>query len=110
MIPTEHEGTVAVDAAARTMFAAARDRAGSIRAGAHSRHIEWDDLEPLRRNQWLEAALPIVWAALEALPDRAIAARAEVIKRVEDHCCTCGCPCHEDWCPAFAVIDLIAGP
>lgn len=60
MTPTEHEGTVAVDAAARV---------------AYERHrldhrTEFDDLDPHVQNMWRETVLAPVWAALEALPDR----------------------------------------
>lgn len=66
MTPTEHEGTVAVDAAARVL---ARH---TQRRGA-----EWDDLKPLTQNALREQVLPLVRAALEALPDRSAAVRAQ---------------------------------
>jgi hypothetical protein len=61
--PTEHEGTVAVDAAARAVYDAQRR---SMPSGAAS----FDDLDVLQRNHFRESVLPFVWAALEALPDR----------------------------------------
>lgn len=70
MIPTEHEGTVAVDAAARSLYERmmAEARAGGF---PMPRDIpDFDDLDALSRNRWREQALPFVWAALSALPDR----------------------------------------
>ena len=73
MTPTEHEGTVAVDAAARKMYADYADRLRSQNVPDVA-IAEFDHLAPTIRNQWREAALPLVWAALEALPDRRAAA------------------------------------
>lgn len=65
MIPSEHEGTVAVDAAARRAFA---DLGGT----------GFDSLSAESKRQIKEQVLSIVWAALEALPDRRTAAAAEL--------------------------------
>jgi hypothetical protein len=65
MTPTEHEGTVAVDAAARKMYA-------DVNAGLDV--PEFDHLHPVQQNVFRDAVLPYVWAGLEALPDRAVIA------------------------------------
>lgn len=75
MTPTEQEGTVAVDAAARTAWDLQRkaaEAAGVPTAGP------WENLGPLDQNYYREAVLPLVWAALEALPDR----RESVLEQV----------------------------
>lgn len=65
--PTEQEATAAVDAAARAVH-------DSYRAASEQRGVpapmEYDDLPPLAKNQYREQVLPVVWAALSALPDR----------------------------------------
>lgn len=63
MIPTEHEATVAVDAAARALWA-------SVNAQMQLPLPPFDQLSPLEQNHFREDALPLVWAALGALPDR----------------------------------------
>lgn len=63
MEPTEHEGTVAVDAAARVVYHAAV----SPRSDAPA----FDTLDPMVQNRFRESVTPLVWAALQALPDRA---------------------------------------
>lgn len=67
MTPTEHEGTVAVDAAARVAWDRQRkaaESAGVTTAG------DWENLNAMDQNYYREVVLPMVWAALEALPDR----------------------------------------
>lgn len=61
MTPTEQESTVAVDAAARTLYAS---------TGFPQTAPAFDDLDPLAQNRIRETVLPLVWAALQALPDR----------------------------------------
>lgn len=69
MKPTEHEATVAVDAAARAAYAAYQN---SLPEGVTS--PAFDDLDPMQRNRFREVVLPLVWPALEALPDRSAVA------------------------------------
>lgn len=73
MIPTEHEMTTAVDAAARHLYAAAPQP--DLTTGGP---LDFDDLHPLQRNQYRETVLGPVVAALEALPDRSQAVRTAV--------------------------------
>lgn len=71
MRPTEHEATVAVDAAARAAYDEEAARAREILPPeAAASIIEWDDLTALDKNDWRESVLKLVWAALAALPDR----------------------------------------
>lgn len=72
MKPTEHEGTVAVDAAARAVWAA---RYPAPEPG-------FDDLPPLMQNAVREEVLPLVWAALEALPDRTREVKIDIIAQI----------------------------
>lgn len=64
MDPTEHELTVAVDAAAKVLH-------GDVT------QEPWDDLTPLEQLEVRETVLPCIWAALRALPDRRAALLAE---------------------------------
>lgn len=57
MIPSEHEATVAVDAAARRLY----DLAGGT---------AFDALSAEAKRQLKQQVLDVVWAALEAIPDR----------------------------------------
>lgn len=75
MTPTEHEGTVAVDAAARKMHELQRE--SMLKTGLVPDLPTWDDLNQLSKNSYREGVLPAVWAALEALPDRRREAWAE---------------------------------
>ena len=54
MIPTENEGTVAVEAAA------------SKYVNDNYEDVTWDSLQPLAKNGFREMALQFVWPALEA--------------------------------------------
>ena len=76
MIPTEHEYTVATQAAAKRyhedMVRAASMTPSPIEVPA------WDDLDAFRRQQTMEAVLPIVNAAISALPDRRADAWPEI--------------------------------
>jgi hypothetical protein len=78
MIPTEHEMTVAVDAAAR--------HAWETHARQFERTEAYEALGPLEQNALREQALGPIVAALEAIPDRAPAAAAavgaEVVRRL----------------------------
>lgn len=69
---SEYEATIAVEAAARKVwetnsegYNATMERAGLPPA------LAWDDpnMNPLTKNEYRNAVLPIVWATLEALPD-----------------------------------------
>lgn len=65
MIPTEHEYTVATHAAAQAVheqFAKANEHLANI--------PPWDALSILDKRSYLETVLPIVDAALSAVPDR----------------------------------------
>ena len=90
MTPTEHEGTVAVDAAAKVMYArniaAMEPIVEQLRAQGQQVDLtrDWDDLGPLEKNNYREMALPVVWAALEALPDRVESLREEFGRRIKD--------------------------
>lgn len=68
---SESEATAAVEAAARKVYEenAKGYNATMERVGLPGQP-SWDDANPLTKNQYREAVLPIVWAALEALPDR----------------------------------------
>lgn len=68
MIPTEHEYTVATHAAAK----AAHDRVAAEREKRDGRpYLKWDDETVAGKRLWLEEVLPIVDAAISAIPDRA---------------------------------------
>lgn len=75
MIPTEHEGTVAVEAAAREWHRVSR--LAAERLGKHLPPL-WEDLTLLEQRNLKQQALGFVWAALEALPDRRDAVRSLV--------------------------------
>lgn len=62
MTPTEHEYTVATDAAAKALYLTA--------GGDDDDSLPWEDVPRLTQNQIRESVLPIVDAALQALPDR----------------------------------------
>lgn len=62
MIATEHEMTVATDAAARAYFEES------------TRHLEprpaFDDLKPMEKWQVRQHVMPLAVAAIQAIPDR----------------------------------------
>lgn len=62
MKPTEQEGTVAVDAAARWLYEATRPSTFPTPT--------FEQIGAMAQNSLREQMLPLVWAALEALPDR----------------------------------------
>lgn len=68
----EREATIAVDAAAKTVYEANREAAAESlrRSGVLPTAPPWDKLDSLAQNEFRTAVLPIVWAALEAIPDR----------------------------------------
>ncbi|HXH77335.1 hypothetical protein [Nocardioides sp.] len=76
--PTEGEATVAVDAAARKAWDL--QRAQLRDQGFPS--PEFDDLDPMQQLQIRQQVLPIVWAALEAIP-RPSEIRAQVAESIE---------------------------
>lgn len=98
MRPTDHELAVATDALARHYYAEVRE---NLDIG-----LAWDDLDLGVRFDFRERAFDAVRVVLEALPDRA----EEVVRRVQEHCCTCHLadPPHEDWCPASAIEDELS--
>jgi len=65
---SEHDATLAVEAAARKMFEDAKPSTFLAR---------WEDLHPTAQLEFRQAVLPVVWAALGALPDQRHAAWAE---------------------------------
>lgn len=75
MQPTEHELTVAVDAAARTNYEIARHHQAIRGLGALP---AFDDLDRITQNNQREAVLRVITAVLEALPDRAEAERRRI--------------------------------
>lgn len=72
MIPTEHEYTVATQAAAKKLLSLSRP------------DLDWDeDLDPNERRAMMEPILPIVDAAISAIPDRAEALRTDALARFD---------------------------
>lgn len=66
--PTEAAATQAVEAAAKAAYDAdVKQRREVFPPGVE--FTEWDDLEPTAKLAVREAVLPLVWAALSALPD-----------------------------------------
>lgn len=63
--PTEDAATKAVDAAAKNFF----ERAVKAQGGDPDGVDAWENQEPTIKNVWRQQVLPIVWAALQALPD-----------------------------------------
>lgn len=107
MTPTDDELEVAIEAAAQR---------GYRRAGDPSTAL-WHELGPVERQRYRLLVEPLVLAALEALPDRAAAARRDALeqtaRRVRSHLCTCGTgdhpsQRHEHWCPGAVVDDELA--
>lgn len=70
MIPTEQEYTAATHAAAQAVWAQQR---ATMRPEGFILP-EWDDLPVADKRPVLEAVLPIVNAAISAIPDRSLAA------------------------------------
>ena len=60
--PRESDATVAVEAAAKRAY-------DDWRASHNAHTPEWEDLGPVHQLRFREGVLPLVWAALEALPD-----------------------------------------
>lgn len=82
MTPTEHEATVAVDAAARRFWKAQQD--SFALQGAPGALEDFDALDRLQQVEVKQHVLPFVWAALEALPDRTLSLREEWGRRIKD--------------------------
>jgi hypothetical protein len=82
VIPTEHELTVAVDAAAE--YAYRRTVVDEARS--------WRDVDAVTAHRFRELVLPLTTAALEAIPDRAPAARRdamlELARRLHQRVCS----------------------
>jgi hypothetical protein len=70
MTPTEHEATVAVEAAARAAFRVQLAETAEQTQISIERYSDWDDIGPVAQLGWRQQVLPLVWAALEAIPDR----------------------------------------
>ena len=80
MKATEHELTVAVEAAAKQTYEAnlaEYARRHSAELMGHSPGPAWEEMSKAWQLPWREAALPVVQAILEALPNRARAAWRE---------------------------------
>lgn len=75
MKPTEHEATVAVDAAARVVY---EHQTRGIAAAP-----PYDALDPMQALHLRESVLPLVWAGLEALPDRGDGVRRALISLLD---------------------------
>jgi hypothetical protein len=77
MIPTDHEYTVAAHAAAKVVW-------DTNAKNATAQVPDWDDVPLPAKRHYLEAVLPIVDAALAALPTRdLVSLAAERIGRAE---------------------------
>lgn len=75
---SEHDATLAIDAAARELFAQQRKMTLDILPpGASDRLSDWDGIGPVQQLQWRQNVLLVVRAALGALPDQRRAAWAE---------------------------------
>lgn len=74
MTPTEAEVQAAVDAAARDLFdrdtAPLRARVAEDPSAVTGSVPWWEDLDPMVRHRYLDMVQPVVWAALQAIPDR----------------------------------------
>lgn len=77
---TEHQATVAVDAAARRNY--------DLQADGLDGAPPFDDLHRTVQLELRELVLPIVWAALEALPDPAAELRQRIDAVLDDGACT----------------------
>jgi hypothetical protein len=67
MIPTENEYTLAAHAAAKRVY---KSRPKPNPIPALYSDPAWEDLSAIAKRPWLEAVLPIVDAAISAIPDR----------------------------------------
>lgn len=77
MIPTEHEYTAATHAAAKVVWDT------NARNAPEGAVPPWDDALPMAiKRPYLEAVLPVVDAAISAIPDRAEAERLLVEDRI----------------------------
>lgn len=76
--PTEEAATVAVDVAARKVFEAQRPDIPGVP------QVEWEHLSPTVKLGIRESVLPIIWAALAALPDPRYAAWIEGFEEGSD--------------------------
>lgn len=92
MKPTEHEMTIAVDAAARHVW--------STIAVLDIQGMPFEDVPPLAQNKLREDVLQVVIAALEALPDRAAAERIRIGTYLTENmwCHHDGCDMEQDPC------------
>lgn len=107
MIASEDELQVAREAAAEVAYYRTYAGGGPV--------LPWRDLPVDTQVRFRGLVESLVAAALEALPDRAVAARKAgveaVVARVRAHVCTCGGDFpgqpHETWCAASAVEELI---
>lgn len=68
---SEHDATLAVDAAAQAVFAASRKAVfDTLPPETAARLADWDGIGPVQQLEWRQQVLPLVWAALGALPDQ----------------------------------------
>ena len=104
MIATEPELHVAREAAAEVAYYRTYAGDGPV--------LPWRELDTATQVRFRALVESLVAAALEALPDRAAAARLEAHTalglRIRTHLCTCGSAgapsaAHEPWCPGSLV-------
>lgn len=70
MYTSETDLTPAITAAARAAHARGNEELrATLPPSAAARLSEWEDIGPLPQNQWREFVLPLVAAAVDALPD-----------------------------------------
>lgn len=78
MYTSETVLTIAVTAAAKASHHLGNESLrDTLPPSAFARLSEWDDIGPLVQNQWRAMVLPIVLAALDAVPDPRYAAWEE---------------------------------
>lgn len=72
--PTEAAATVAVEAAARKAY---EDTLNDYQSRHGGKVTPWEQATPALKLSWRDHVLPVVWAALQALPDPRYAAWEE---------------------------------
>lgn len=71
MTVNESDATLAVASAAKSVYETNRAAsAETFRRSGLPEQKSWEELDPLTQNTFRNAVLPIVWATLEAIPDR----------------------------------------
>ena len=66
--PTEAMSTAAVEAAAKSHYE------NMLKAHPGAEWLVWEDVHPVEKRNFKESILPLIWAALQALPDPRAAA------------------------------------